>query len=339
VQSTATVTIHHWSPLLVARDLTDILKRMFDFPSLTGLVAATFTPFHEDGSVRFEKIPDYTEYLIQNGITGIYICGSTGEGPSLTIAERKAVAEAFVKAADGRLRTIVHIGHTALAEVCDLAAHAESIGADAISSVSPYYFKPDDTKALVDFFRVAAVSAPGLPFYYYHIPALTGVAVNPVEFLEMGGGEIPTLRGIKFTDSDLSLMNACQEVAEGKYDVLFGRDEMLLAGLSAGVAGAVGSTYNLAPKLYQNMIQAFEAGDLTLAREWQLRSVAMIRAIVGVGGEAAIKYPMHRHGLDCGPRRLPMRQLSQVEKDEIDRRLDALGFDEWAATTPVEVGA
>lgn len=304
---------------------------MINFPPLTGLVAATFTPFHPDGRIRFEMIPDCTEFLIRNGVTGIYICGSTGEGPSLTIAERKAVAEAYVKAAAGRLRTIVHIGHTCLADVCELAAHAESIGADAISSVSPYYFKPENTTVLVQFLGAAAASAPTLPFYYYHIPSLTGVAVNPVQFLEEGGRSIPTLRGIKFTDSDLSLMNACQEVEQGKFDVLFGRDEMLLAGLSAGAAGAVGSTYNLAPQLYESIIQAFGAGEMKAAREWQLRSVAMIRAIVEVGGESAIKYPMHRHGLDCGPRRLPMRQLTQADKDEIDRRLDALGFDEWAA--------
>lgn len=304
---------------------------MIDSPPLTGLVAATFTPFHADGSIHFERIPAYTEFLIRNGVAGIYICGSTGEGPSLTIPERRAVAEAFVKAAHGRLRTIVHIGHTCLAEVCELAAHAESIGADAISSVSPYYFKPENTETLVRFLSAAAASAPALPFYYYHIPALTGVAVSPVQFLEEGESAIPTLRGIKFTDPDLSLMNACQEACEGKFDVLFGRDEMLLSGLAAGAAGAVGSTYNLAPQLYHNIIRAFESGDLKAARDWQLRSVAMIRAIVGVGGEAAIKYPMHRHGLDCGSRRLPMRQLSAEEKMEIDRRLDALGFDDWAA--------
>ncbi|MDF1656877.1 MAG: dihydrodipicolinate synthase family protein [Verrucomicrobiales bacterium] len=304
---------------------------MIDSPPLTGLIAATFTPFQPDGRICFEKIPDCTEFLIRNGVAGAYLCGSTGEGPSLTIAERKAVAEAYVKAAAGRLHTIVHIGHTCLADVRDLAAHAESIGADAISSVSPYYFKPENTKSLVHFLRDAARSAPTLPFYYYHIPSLTGVAVNPVQFLEEGGKSIPTLRGIKFTDSDLSLMNECQQVDGGKFDVLFGRDEMLLAGLSSGAAGAVGSTYNLAPKLYQNIIQAFSSGDMKTARECQLRSVAMIKAIVEVGGEAAIKYPMHRHGIDCGSRRLPMRQLKQTERDEIDRRLDAIGFDEWAA--------
>ncbi len=308
---------------------------MIDSHPLKGLVAATFTPFDDEGAICFDRIPDVTEFLIRNGVSGIYLCGSTGEGPSLSIAERKAVAEAYVSAAAGRLRTVVHIGHTSLAEVCELASHAEVIGADAISSVAPYYFKPDDTKTLIQFFSVAAAAAPTLPFYYYHIPALTGSVVNPVEFIEEGGRRIPTLRGIKFTDSDLSLMNACQEAAGGTYDILFGRDEMLLGGWCSGAAGAVGSTYNLAPKLYQNLIQAVQSGKMQEAREWQKRSVAMIRAIVEVGGESAIKYPMHRHGLDCGPRRLPMKQLSREDKTEIDRRLDALGFDEWAAVTEV----
>ncbi|MEM1441338.1 MAG: dihydrodipicolinate synthase family protein [Verrucomicrobiota bacterium] len=303
---------------------------MIDSPPLTGLVAATFTPFDDEGAIRFEIIPEYVEFLVRNGVEGIYICGSTGEGPSLTIGERKSVAEAFVTAARGRMRTIVHVGHTSLAEVCELAHHAETSGADAISSVSPYYFKPESTEALVHFFQVAAEAAPTLPFYYYHIPALTGVSVSPVHFLEKGAKAIPTLRGIKFTDTDLSLMNACQEVGRGQFDVLFGRDEMLLSGLCAGAKGAVGSTYNLAPQLYRKVIEFCQEGDLESARKWQLQSVAMIQAIVGVGGEAAIKYPMRLHGLDCGPRRLPMRQLSPEEKAELDRRLEALGFHEWA---------
>lgn len=297
---------------------------------LTGLVAATFTPFHPNGEINFDLIPALTDHLANNGVAGIYICGSTGEGPSLTTEERLAVTEAYVRATAGRMRTVVHIGHTVLAEACRLGEHAATIGADAISAIAPYYFKPPDVGTLVAFLQTAASSAPELPFYYYHIPALTGVAINPVDFLRQGGDVIPNLRGIKFTDTDLSLLNACQDVADGRFDVLFGRDEMLLSGLAAGVRGAVGSTYNLAPALYQRILRAFDAGDLAEARKWQKVSVNMIRAIVANGGEAAIKYPLKRLGLDCGQRRLPMKQLSTEDMDTIDRQLEALGFDDWA---------
>lgn len=302
-------------------------------PPLRGLVAATFTPFRKDGSVDFERIPAITRFLARNGVSGIYVCGSTGEGPSLGLEERRDTVSAYLEAAGDTMRTVVHIGHTCLGDVKELAAHAREAGADAISSVAPYYFKPPDVETLAAFLGEAVSGAPDLPFYYYHIPALTGIAIDPVAFLDRAADRIPSLRGIKFTDPDLSTLSRCRDVAGGSYDVLFGRDEMLLSGLVLGVEGAVGSTYNLAPALYRRLVDSYRSGDLEMARSCQRRSVEMIQAVVEVGGEAAIKYPMHRHGLDCGSRRLPMGQLSEEQKNEIDRRLDAMDFEDWAADT------
>lgn len=306
---------------------------------LTGLVAATFTPFDARGEVNFELIPRIADYLVDTGVSGIYICGSTGEGPSLTTEERKAVAQAYVDATRNRMRTVVHVGHSSIKDAVELSAHAKTIGAHAISAIAPYYFKPETVGQLIDFYREIAAAAAELPFYYYHIPALTGVAIDPLEFLQAAGSEIPNLRGIKYTDSNLSTLNLCQTLDDGSYDVLFGRDEMLLSSLVSGVKGAVGSTYNLAPCLYRRIIHCYEAGDLEGARDWQQTAVRMIKAIVSVGGESAIKYPMHRHGLDCGQRRLPMKQLSEADKKAIDRGLDDLGFDEWAAKDGKEASA
>jgi len=299
-------------------------------PPLTGLVAATYTPYLPNGEVNFEMIPRLVDHLARNEVAGMYICGSTGEGPSLTMEERTAVGEAYVKANRGRLRTIVHVGHTCLADSQKLAEHATSIGADAISAIAPYYFKPDTVETLIAYFKEVAASAPTLPFYYYHIPALTGLVVDPAVFLQQAEKAIPNLRGIKFTDKDLSLFNACQDVHEGRFDILFGRDEMLLSGLAAGTNGAVGTTYNYAPKLYMKVIRAFKAGDIEEARKWQRIAVRTIHALINVGGPAALKYPMQRLGLDCGQSRLPMKQLTSGEMKAIDDHLEALGFDEWA---------
>ncbi|MEM1294172.1 MAG: dihydrodipicolinate synthase family protein [Verrucomicrobiota bacterium] len=297
---------------------------------LTGIIAATFTPFDRRGEVNLELIPKLTEHLIENGVSGIYICGSTGEGPSLTIAERKAVTEAYLKAANAKIRTVVHVGHTCLSDAQDLGRHAVAFGATAISAIAPYYYKPEDTKTLVAFLKEVAKSASSLPFYYYHMPGLTGLAVDPIEFLIQGKQSIANLRGMKFTDADLSKFSACQSLDDGRFDLVFGRDEMLLPGLAVGAQGAVGSTYNLAPALYQRIVGEFEKGNLEEARRLQETSVAMIHRILGIGGEAALKYPMKRLGLDCGPRRLPMNQLSSDQERKIDLALDELGFDNWA---------
>jgi len=299
-------------------------------PPLEGILAATFTPFDSKGELNLGMVPKLVDHLVAHDIMGIYICGSTGEGPSLGLEERKAVTAAYVEAAKGRLRTVVHIGHTSYKDSSELGAHAASVGADAISSIAPYYFKPDNAAVLVAYLKEIASSAPNLPFYYYHIPGLTGISVNPVELLRLGDSEIPNLRGIKYTDADLSLFGQCQELEEGRFDVLFGRDEMFFSGLAAGAKGAVGSTYNWAPALYQRILSCYQKGQWDEARVWQRKAAATIQEILRIGGEAAIKYPMVRLGLDCGPRRIPMRQLHATEMREIDTRLDALGFNEWA---------
>lgn len=298
-----------------------------------GLMAAVFTPFHYHGSVNFEMIPKLVDYLYLQGIRGIYICGSTGEGPSLTLDERKKVTEYYLQAAGERFHKVVQIGHSSLRVVQNLADHAAIQGADAISAVAPYYFKPG-LEELLEFFAEVTTVASHLPFYYYHVPAITGLSVDPVAFLEQAAERLPSLKGIKFTDTDLSVFTACQEVADGSFEVLFGRDEMYLPALAAGAKGVVGSTYNFAPALYQRIHRAFEKGDHGDARRWQKQAVAMIRLLIALGGEAAIKYPMRRLGLDCGQRRLPMRQLSAETCVAIDRALDDMNFDDWAIHQP-----
>lgn len=300
---------------------------------ITGLVAAVFTPFTSCGQLRLELVPGLVRHLDQQGVHAVYICGSTGEGPSMTTAERRQVAEAWLDACPPHFTTIVQVGHTSLPDARELAAHAAARGANAISAVPPFYY-PLGLQELIAFLAEVTAAAPTLPFYYYHIPVLTGGGIDPVALLEEAGPRLPSLRGIKFTDPALSQLAACQAVAGGGYDILFGRDEMLLPGLAAGVRGAVGSTYNLAPALYRRLIEHFDQGDLEGARTLQRQAIDMIRVLIDHGGEAAIKYPMHRHGLDCGPRRLPMAQLTPDQTGRIDLALDRLGFDHWA-TTPM----
>jgi N-acetylneuraminate lyase len=163
---------------------------------IEGLIAAAFTPFYEDGSLNLELIPSLVDKLVADGVKGIFVCGSNGEGPNMTSEERMKVAEAFVKAANRRLLIIVHVGHSSIAEAKVLAAHAAEIGADAFSSVAAFYFKPTTVENLANCMIEIAGAAPELPFYYYHIPMLTGVGMDMIEFLEYAGPRIPNLAGI-----------------------------------------------------------------------------------------------------------------------------------------------
>ncbi len=298
-------------------------------PSLTGLIAATFTPMHPDGSLNPALVPEMVEHLVSQGIAGLYVLGSTGEGPSLTLDERCQMAEHFIRSSGGRVPVIVQVGSESLAQARRLAAHAQEAGATAISAVSPVYFKPDSTEALVDSMSYVAAGAPRLPFYYYHIPAVTGVTVSALDFLQRGGERIPTLQGVKFTSPAMHEYQACIEFAQGKFDVLWGLDEMLLSGLAAGAQGAVGSTYNFAAPIYQRLLRAWAACDIEGARCEQVRSQAVVRTFVRYGSRAAQKAIMSLIGLDCGPPRLPISPLNASRTESLRWDLQEIGFFEW----------
>jgi N-acetylneuraminate lyase len=293
---------------------------------LTGLIAATFTPMHPDGSVNLAPVPAMVEGLLRNGITALYVCGSTGEGPSLTTEERERVAEAFVAAAAGRLPVMVQVGHNSVEDARRLAAQA-----DAISAVSPSYFIPEGVTALVETLGRITDAAPDLPFYYYHIPRLSGVSLSPLAFLEAAPARMPSLAGVKFSCRDVEVMQECLAFDGGRFNILFGVDEMLLSGLAAGCDGAVGSTYNFLAPLYHEVMRRFAAGDLAGAQAHQLLAAQMIAVILRRHANAGIKAAMTLAGVPCGPARLPLSPLTDAEIAGMRDELDALGFAEWSS--------
>jgi N-acetylneuraminate lyase len=306
---------------------------------LQGLVAATFTPMHDDGSIRTGAIAPMVNGLIEQGITALYVLGSTGEGLSLTFDERCEVAEAFVGAADGQLPVIVQVGSECLALARDLAAHAQQIGAAAISAVSPIYFKPDSVETLVASMAEIAGGAPELPFYYYHIPAMTGVAFPIIDFLTLAERRIGTLRGVKFTSQNVFEFQSCVEFARDRFEILWGLDEMLHFGLAAGGRAAVGSTYNFAAPIYRRLLTAFAAGDLETVRLEQSRSQAIVRTFLPYGPRGAQKAIMKMIGVDCGPSRLPVATLTRSQFVAMEDELRAIGFFDWIEPVAPTTGA
>ncbi len=298
---------------------------------LTGLVAATYTPLGSDGALNTAAVGAHVEHLLGAGVSGLYVCGSTGEGMSLSSEERQAVAAAYVQAAAGRVPVIVQVGHNSLADARSLAAHAQEIGADMVSATCPSYFKVGDVPGLIDCMAEVAAGAPELPFYYYHIPSLTGSAIDVVEFLRQAAGRIPNLVGLKYTDTRLHEFQECLELDDRRFDVVWGCDEMLLGALATGTRGAIGSTYNIAAPLYSRIIAAFDAGDLHEARRLQLLSVKMIRTIGRYPFHPAMKAVLGMLGLETGGCRLPQGKLPEADIATLQKELEATGFFEWSA--------
>ena len=297
---------------------------------LHGLVAATHTPFNPDGSLNLPIVEQQAAHLLKHGVTLAFIGGTTGECHSLSLDERRSLAQRWCEVARGTsLKVVVHVGSNCLADARVLAAQAQQLGAVAISALAPSYFKPHSLDALIACCADLAAAAPETPFYFYDIPALTGVSLPMPDFLEQAAGRIPTLAGLKFTSPDLMAYQLCLRAGGSAFDVPWGNDETLLAALALGARGAVGSTYNFAAPLYHRMLRAFAAGDLAAARTEQLRSVEIVRLLSGYGYMVAAKAVMAMLGVDVGPARLPHSRLRAPEVAELRGRLEALGFFDW----------
>ncbi|MCU7693877.1 dihydrodipicolinate synthase family protein [Haoranjiania flava] len=291
-----------------------------------GIIAATFSTFNQQGELDLSLISPVVEKLIGDGVKGVFICGTNGEGLSLSIEERMAIAETYVKVVNKRILVFVHVGHSSLKECKKLAAHAQQIGADAISSVSAFYFKPSSVGNLVDCMAEIASAAPLLPFYYYHMPALTGIAIDMLEFLKLAETKIPNLAGIKYTATTMHEFQSCLHYKQGKYDILYGYDEMLLTALSVGAKGAIGSTYSFAAPLYLKIIDLFKQGRIEEAGAVQYESIQMIRALVKYSPIPTQKKIIGFLGYDLGPCRLPLTALSREQENELKQYLEEVRF-------------
>ncbi len=296
---------------------------------IKGLIAATFSPMHSDGSINTAIIPQLTDHLIDRSIEGFYVCGSTGEGPLLSVDERKQIAAAYIQAVNKRIPVIVHVGHDSLAEAQTLSQHAASVGADAIAAIGPCYFKAKTIDTLIAYLGRIAEAAPETDFYYYHIPALSGNDFDMLELLEKAPSKIPTLKGIKYTDLTVHGFQECKQNYGDRYQIFFGCDEMLTSGLSVGADSAIGSTYNFAGRLYRKIMDAFAAGDMETAQKLQYVSVQMVRICYNYRGHPAFKSILKLAGLDCGPTRLPLEALTEQEFEGLKTELEELGIREW----------
>lgn len=311
------------------------------FEHLKGLIAAPFTPMKPDGSLALELIPAYYSLLKENDVSGAFICGSTGEGVSLSTVEKKAVAEAWAHCTqkDPHFKVMTLVGGTSLVESCELAAHAAQCGLYGVAFTAPFYFKPASVEVLADICAQVAGAAPQLPFYYYHIPVLTGVGFSMKSLLQNVHNRIPNFAGVKYTHEDFMDYLSCLGFESGQYDMLWGRDENMLAALALGAKGAVGSTYNYMAPLYQALMHAYEKGDMEMARYLQLQSIRLIELLGKYGGIATGKAYMRKLGLDCGGFRLPVRNMSEEQYALFAAEVDGFQFETYCSKLPIEAKA
>lgn len=305
--------------------------------SLAGLIAAPFTPFDAAGEPDLPGIERLCAHLVRQGVAGAFVCGTTGEGVAMTVAERQLVAERWLACAPAGFPVIVHAGALALGDARALAAHAERHHAAAVAVLAPCFLKPGSPAEVVEWLAAVASACPHTPITYYHIPSLTGVTVPMREVVERAVARVPNFAGIKFTYEDLHDYGRCLTDFGDRLAIAFGRDEMLLPALALGATTFVGSTYNIAAPLYRHIIDAFSRGDLAAARAGQQQACAMIEVLKRHRALPAMKAVLAMQGVPCGPCRLPLRTLDPGEQAALRRDLEALPiatelFSTWSSS-------
>lgn len=274
----------------------------------TGVFPALYACYDEQGEVSSERVRNLTRHLVEKGVQGLYVGGSSGECIYQGVAERKQVLEAVMAEARGEIVVIAHVACNNTRDSQELAAHAESLGVDAIAAIPPIYFRLPD-HGIAAYWNAISAAAPNTDFIIYNIPQLAGVALSVPLLKEMMKN--PRVIGVK--NSSMAVLDIAQWLATGGDDfvVFNGPDEQFLSGLAAGAQGGIGGTYGVMPELFLKVQSLFSAGRLEEAREIQAEITRIILDMCSAKGNlyAVMKAILHIQGVDIGDVRAPLPSL------------------------------
>lgn len=287
----------------------------------TGIMPALLSPVYEDGSIREATLRRLVRDLSQTGITGFYLCGATGEGIAMAPERRMELVEIVKDEAPEGMKLINHIGAADLATVRRLARHSRQIGLDGISSVPPFFFNYDE-RGVMDYYRAMSDESQGLPLLIYASP-LSGTPL-PVETVEKMLS-IPGFVGMKYTNPNYYLMTRYKKLDGGNINIINGPDETCMLGLLMGADAAIGSTYNVMPRLFVRLYEAVKAGRLEEAKPLQMKADDLIELMLRFDVISCCKLMLEKRGYDIGETNAPMKRLTAAQKEEFLAAVDRLG--------------
>ena len=287
----------------------------------TGVLPALITPLNADETVNIKATEKLIAGLLAKEADGFYVGGATGEGICLPAEQRKILAETSVKAADGKKPCIIHVASINFAEAVELARHAESVGADAVSAIPPLFYKYGEDDVYNYYKRLA--ESVHIPLIVYYNPA-AGFAMNARFAARMF--EIDNITGIKWTSSDYHGMMELKNLTHGEMNIINGPDEMLLMGLAAGADAGIGTTYNFMLPLVRGVYDNFKAGNMDKANEYQRRIAHIISAMRAYPTIPLTKAMVEAMGYEAGDAVFPFKSLSAEKKAEAVKALTEAGW-------------
>lgn len=286
-----------------------------------GIFPALVTPYTKTGDIHEQSLRNLVSLDLSKGVKGFYLCGSTAEAFLLSLEERKRIVDIVVDENNGRGTVVVHVGDVSTARSIDLAHHARQAGADAVSSVPPFYY-PFSVDEIIGHY-LAIVEAVGMPMILYNFPANSGFTMTPDLVAKLRKSD-ERIMGIKHTSMNLYDMEQILRVDE-ELVVLSGHDEVLLGALAMGAHGAIGSTYNFMPEFYVELMGAYARGEREKANSLQQRANRFIKLMKGSTGIPQVKAALELLGIECNGCRRPIRDLTQEQKKVIEQTLKEIG--------------
>lgn len=297
---------------------------MRDITKYQGIIPAFYACYDEKGAISPEGVETLTRHLVKKGVKGVYVGGSSGECIYQSVAERKLVLEHVVKAAEGKLTIIAHVACNNTADSMELAAHAESLGVDAIAAIPPIYFHLPEY-AIAQYWNDISSAAPNTDFVIYNIPQLAGVALTMPLFKEMlKNPNVAAVKNSSMPVQDIQMFK--MDGGEG-FVVFNGPDEQLVSGLAMGADGGIGGTYGVMPELYVKLMELVQAGNIPAARDIQFAADAIIYKMCSCKGNlyAVMKEIMKiRDGLELGSVRKPMPGLVEADMPTVRECADMI---------------
>jgi len=292
---------------------------------LRGIIPAVITPFTVDEQVDEPAFRKVLNLMVDHGVHGLFPVGTGGEFSTLTLDEKKRLTDIAVKEVAGRAFVMPNVGAITTAESVVLARHAEAVGCDAVSAVTPFFLKPSQDELFEHYRTICA--AVKLPVLAYNIPERTGGVALSVATVARLAREVPNFAGIKDSTGDLSNSVEFLQATPAGFRVFMGRDTLIFGALLYGCAGAVAATANVAPALAVGIYQAVEVGDLAKARELQAK-LAPVRKLFGIGSHpAGLKEAMVQLGMiECGRCRRPTLDITPAQKAEVTKVLREVGL-------------
>lgn len=290
---------------------------MANLEKYKGVIPAFYACYDEDGNISPERVRALTEYHIKKGVKGVYVNGSSGECIYQSVEDRKVTLENVMAAAKGKLTVIAHVACNNTRDSRELAAHAESLGVDAIASIPPIYFHLPPY-GVAQYWNDISAAAPNTDFIIYNIPQLAGVALTPPLLAEMQKN--PRVIGVKNSSMPTQDIQMWKDQGGGDFVVMNGPDEQFISGLAMGADGGIGGTYAVMPELFLKAYERFNAGDVAGARAIQNDICRIIYKLCEAHGNlyAVMKAVLKKHGLDLGGVREPLPGLIDSDMEIVD---------------------